>query len=678
MGYYINGRLAITNGENQKGYEIYRSGIDSGDIKAEFGLAEMYWRGWHVPQNYDIAKDIIDRIYKKLYKMAKHGDSEAQTIIYVIHVRGYITKGTDLSFGIEMLKKATSAEDNPIAHLFMALECIKSNAFSLGEKYYEKAASYPGATGIKIVLTGNYARGVNGFSINQEKSFKWCKLAAEEGSSLAQFGLCGKYIRGEGTAKSMDEAVKWCKLAADNGNAEASKCLRELIFSRDIEQGRLNDEDSLENMIALYENGFTQCSVSLVLSLLHNARENSKSNKLEDLIKSSNYFKRLFNMDNSYKTLYVKELAEVLYRIAQIFEDSADFEKAVCYYQESINLGYERAMYNLATIYYNGKTGTVDYSSALYFFKKCTTLGVEEGKSHYYIGSCFYWGLGVPVDYENAKKHFMQAYEYGFNCNSAISLVEAELNDGENINSMRSYAESLKKKQLTEEARYAQIIKDLQSDFGDAWNKTQADTKKFIATGIDIYISQYFKGPHIFGNYDFSASINEMCKALENELRVHLYSNYISWLQSRGITPNEFLEINNISSQNVKRSVLKRINSTDYAYEDPSKTDKFTLGSVHLTVGKEKGRNEIDRTMLDYLDFSFGDNDFKGDLRMQEINKYILSLVDDLWTISELYRNPAAHSRKMDCKKAEACGDYIIKVKKLLIHFLEKLEFWNK
>ena len=135
------------------------------------------------------------------------------------------------------------------------------------------------------------------------------------------------------------------------------------------------------------------------------------------------------------------------------------------------------------------------------------------------------------------------------------------------------------------------------------------------------------------------------------------------------------MEANNLSSHNVKRSILRRVNSTEFAYEDASKTDKFTLGSVHLTVGKEKGRNEIDRTMLDYLDFSFGDNDFKGDLRMQEINKYILSLVDDLWTISELYRNPAAHSRKMDCKKAEACGDYIIKVKKLLIHFLEKIEF---
>ena len=81
MGYYIEGRLAITNGEHQKGYEIYKNGIDCGDIRADFGLAEMYWRGWYVPQRCDTAREIIDRIYKKLYKMAKHGDSEAQTVI---------------------------------------------------------------------------------------------------------------------------------------------------------------------------------------------------------------------------------------------------------------------------------------------------------------------------------------------------------------------------------------------------------------------------------------------------------------------------------------------------------------------------------------------------------------------------------------------------------------------
>ena len=46
------------------------------------------------------------------------------------------------------------------------------------------------------------------------------------------------------------------------------------------------------------------------------------------------------------------------------------------------------------------KNGVADYSNALYFFKKCTVNGIEEGRSHYYIGSCFYWGLGVPVDYE--------------------------------------------------------------------------------------------------------------------------------------------------------------------------------------------------------------------------------------------------------------------------------------
>ena len=676
MGYYVDGRLAIENGDLKKAYEIYKTGEGEGDLNAEFGLAEMQWFGWYLDEDEDLAFNKIDKLYKKIDKKARKGDSESQLIIYFIHKNHYKPfVGKGYSYGYEMLKKAVCDKSNSIAIWCMGqlyLEC--DNGAVIAGKCFEETVALPNTTMFKAVLARYYTRGTGGIPINYERAFELCRAAAEEGLAEAQFDLCGIYLHGRGTAVDTDEAVRWCKLAAENGDEEAAKSITEVVYKRDVAQNRLNTEDALENITELYESGFTQCYVHLVFSLLNNAREKAESKKIDDLIKSSIYFKRLFDIENNYKTLYVKELAKVLYRIAQLLEDDADFEKAKTYYHESIKLGYDRAMFNLATIYYNGKNGVADYSNALYFFKKCTVNGIEEGRSHYYIGSCFYWGLGVPVDYENAKKHFIQAYEYGFNCNSAISLVESELNDGENINSMRSYAESLKKKQLSEEERYARIIKDLQSDFGDAWNKTQADTKKFIATGIDIYISQYFKGPHIFGNYDFSASINEMCKALENELRVHLYSNYILWLQNRGITPNEFLETNNLSSQNVKRSILKRVNSTEFAYEDASKTDKFTLGSVHLTVGKDKGQATIDKTMLDYLDYIFGTHTFDENMRTEEINKYIVSLVDDLWTISELYRNPAAHSRKMDCKKAEACGDYIIKVKKLLIHFLEKID----
>ena len=108
MGYYIDGRLAILNGNNQKGYEIYQKGIEQGDINSEFGLAEMQWRGWHVQKDQSAASQVIHALYKKLLKKAKRGDSEAQTIIYTIHKREYIAK-INPTLGYEMLKKAAQA-----------------------------------------------------------------------------------------------------------------------------------------------------------------------------------------------------------------------------------------------------------------------------------------------------------------------------------------------------------------------------------------------------------------------------------------------------------------------------------------------------------------------------------------------------------------------------------------
>ena len=37
-------------------------------------------------------------------------------------------------------------------------------------------------------------------------------------------------------------------------------------------------------------------------------------------------------------------------------------------------------------------------------------------------------------------------------------------------------------------------------------------------------------------------------------------------------------------------------------------------------------------------------------------------------------RNPAAHSQTMSCEQAELCGDYLIKVRKLICNILEKIK----
>ena len=78
--------------------------------------------------------------------------------------------------------------------------------------------------------------------------------------------------------------------------------------------------------------------------------------------------------------------------------------------------------------------------------------------------------------------------------------------------------------------------------------------------------------------------------------------------------------------------------------------------------------------MLAYLDSLFSTEAFGEAKREREITNYIVNLSQELKSIADSLRNPAAHIESMKCHKAELCGNYIIKVQKLLIEFLEKIK----
>lgn len=55
---------------------------------------------------------------------------------------------------------------------------------------------------------------------------------------------------------------------------------------------------------------------------------------------------------------------------------------------------------------------------------------------------------------------------------------------------------------------------------------------------------------------------------------------------------------------------------------------------------------------------------------------YIIDLATDVKDIKKI-RNPAAHSDTMTCAHAEVCGDYLIKVRKLICNILSKIKDSN-
>jgi tetratricopeptide (TPR) repeat protein len=338
-------------------------------------------------------------------------------------------------------------------------------------------------------------------------------------------------------------------------------------------------------------------------------------------------------------------------------------------------LGYSYPIWNLGQLYEQGfgVESSIDKAIELYI-KACNTDFDPCPNAMYRMGYAYYDGYGVERNLEKAKEYFERAIKQGYHCSYALNMVKGELGELDDSNKMREYADGLIKKHIPNTKLYQQISKDLQNDFGDTWNITCRETKKFLETGMFTYFSLYSLGPHIYGNMDFSASITPMFKALEKELGKYLYSGYIEFLKKKEVSPNTFPQ---------KRSFIKRINSTELAYRDSSDLTEFTLGNLHLTVGLERkpqfAENDtfkytVDQTMLDYLNSIFKEDAFGEAKREREITDYIISLTQEVTSIADSLRNPAAHSETMKCQKAEACGNYIIKVQRLLIDFLEKVK----
>ena len=202
-------------------------------------------------------------------------------------------------------------------------------------------------------------------------------------------------------------------------------------------------------------------------------------------------------------------------------------------------------------------------------------------------------------------------------------------------------------------------------------------------------------GVHNRGNIDFTSCITPMCKALEVELAEYFYTGYIKYLKENNVP---------ISSFRSKRSFITDESAYSFCYRDPDKLEYFTLGSLDLVMGidrktrakkgfvevvdKETQRKElvmvndndehhssIDDSMLAYIKTIFKENALGKIDRDRAITDYLIDLATEIKAITDSFRNPAAHANVMSYERAETCANYLIKSKKLIAKFLEKIDF---
>ena len=193
----------------------FREAAGRGHKDARFNLAYMLANGTGV------AKDEAEaaRLFRTMIE-EKQGDIEAEIIVYAIDYFGGRVPANWLE-GAKWLRQEAEKGVPEAQFLTCAVELIGHRRHKEGVGWCKKAA----ANGLSYAQwnLGNYYQQGIGVKADLSEALKWYRLAAENGDGRAQFELARRYLLGIGFAKDLKEAVKWAGKGArqDHPNAQA-------------------------------------------------------------------------------------------------------------------------------------------------------------------------------------------------------------------------------------------------------------------------------------------------------------------------------------------------------------------------------------------------------------------------------------------------------------------------
>ena len=521
---------------------------------------------------------------------------------------------------------------------------------TLGAKENDQNAQY--------MLGCLYADGLN---VTQDltKAAKFFEAAAIQGDSDAQCHLGKLYYHGEGVEQNLPRAIALYTNSAEQNNPRGQLCLA-MIY----EQGKGVKKD-ISRAIELYTASADQgnSDAALFLGCIYDSGTDIE----QDFHEALKWFHRAALLGNGFAQLC---LGRRYFHGVGVEQNFSIAEK--WFFKSAMqDEGNAMAEFYLGQMYEVGSGVEKNINEAIKWYQKSAEH--EElyySPSSYALGRIYFEGRNIKPDLHKAKEYFQKAIEQGYSCHYVLKLVENDLGELKDQNKMREYADFLIKRGISKNKLYNQILTDIQKDFGDTWNIVDKKTKTCIVSAIFNYVVLYSYGVELCGNLDFSGIVLDMFKALEIELAKYLYSNYIEYLKSIDFPPELF---------DGKRSFLKRIGTNEFDYKDPSDISEFTLGNMHLAVGFEYSpqtpstafyKYYIDEPMIEYLSEIFKSDANQAD----DIIDYIVSLTQEVKSISDALRNPAAHNEIIKFKRAEVSGNYIVKVQRLLIEFLEKID----
>ena len=617
-----------------KAFELYQASAAQGDSTAQCRLGDMYHAGEGVEKNLDKAFDLYQ-------KSSEQGNPKGQWRLgFMYYYGGGVEKNFSKAFDLYQ-KSATKENSNGqwcLGSMYYSGDFVEkdiSKAFEL----YQKSSDQENTEG-QWRLGQMYQLG-KGVEKDISKAFELYQKSAAKENSNGQWCLGDMYLSGEGVKKDISKAIELYQKSADQENPQGQWRLGHMYqFGRGVEK---------------------------------------------DFAKAFELFQKSADQGNAIGQWHLGDM----YEFGEGVEK--DLAKAVELYQRSADQGESYPLFVLAEMYENGYGVYRSLSKAVELYHKaCENDDNIFSQAAYRLGYAYYDGEGVEQNKETALEYFQKAYDYGYSCSYAIDMVKFELSEkqinkksaqdgGDNL--MRVYAEEIIKDKNFSTTLPMRVLKDLEKDFADTWQLLDKKTKDSLFTAILFYVQTYSYGPSIYGNIDFAPTINGICKALEIELGKILYTGYVKYLIDQNINPNSFPK---------KRGFLKQVSAHECTYNKAEDVSKFTLGNLKYIVGLDKeisveapgygseknrrqAKNKIDKTMIEYISYISKEESF-GYLEERAISEYIIYLTQEVGSIADSLRNPASHSEIMKCARAEVCGNYVIKVKKILMHFLEKID----
>jgi len=340
-------------------------------------LADNYYRGINVTQDYEMAFILTKMAAEKNFKMAQYN-------LGYFYLTGEGTR-KDIDKAIEIFKSL----QNDVNALDRLCEIYSLNKYGKKDtqqaiKYYKLSAQAGSAYGM-FNLAKAYQDG-DGVEQDYAQAKKYYELAAKKGLPDALSNLGCMYENGLGVEADINKAFEYFKKAAEKGSVIGITNLGNFYYEgRGVEQ---NYEKAYECMVKGVQENHPPAKYGLAFMYYKGKYVQKDLNKAVELLKEA-------AKENEAQSNY---LLGYMYNVGEGVNQ--DLKKAMEYYKKSAELGYADAYSDIGTLYMQGRGVDQDYDIANKYFKEGIKFDSDLAKCN--LAASYVNGTGVEKDPQKA------------------------------------------------------------------------------------------------------------------------------------------------------------------------------------------------------------------------------------------------------------------------------------